>query len=89
MNKKVYTVTVGTRNRITVPFDAWMDAKCNDLVINVEDDGAVIYPAADFLQKNMSYRITLYPDVFENFKPGMKVNLTPIPSRHLLNIKIA
>lgn len=73
--KKNYVVTVGTRGRITVPFDCWMDANCKDLILkyNVKNFNMFNWCWSNMkgMQKSMSYRITT------PFNRGMKLTLIP------------
>lgn len=73
--KKNYVVTVGTRSRITVPYDCWMDANCKNLTLryNVNRFPQFTWKWTEMkgMQKSMSYRVTV------PFDCGMKLNLIP------------
>jgi len=79
---KKYTVTVGSRRRVTVPFDAWMDARCSTLKFQLLSKMTVIYEPGVCMQKNMSYRFTL--PLGTGLKAGDKLMMIPDPSHQML-----
>lgn len=86
--KKNYVVTVGTRGRITVPFDCWMDARCKNLIIEHHVDFLPkfksIWKDGKGMQKNMSYRVAV------NYYPiGTKLNLIPDAKNKQIQLEVA
>ena len=74
--KKIYTVKVGTRNRITVPFDCWMDATCKNLTLEHKISAIPtfkdVWEGGKGMQKNMSYRVAV-----SYYPIGATLNLIP------------
>jgi len=82
---KTYYVTVGTRNRVTVPYDAWMDARCATLKFKTPSNGVVTYDPGVCMQRNMSYRFTL--PIGENVKPGDRLEMIPDATNRMLILR--
>lgn len=74
--KKNYVVTVGTRGRITVPFDCWMDAMCKNLTLEHKINSLPAFTntwkGGKGMQKNMSYRVAV-----SYYPIGSKLTLIP------------
>lgn len=77
----MFKVKVGTRNRITIPFDCWMDVTggMETLTMKFPDDlGTYEWEPGVGMTKNMSYRVAV------PFKKG--TNLKLIPSKKYIKV---
>lgn len=79
--KKAYKAIVGTRNRITIPFDCWMNVKKSMSGLNLKFDNGNInkWSGMTGMTNHMSYRVAI-----RGYKRG--TNLVLIPGKKSINV---
>ncbi len=83
---KTYRGVVGSRSRLTIPFDCWMDARITKGLKYWDPDGALFtYNPGVCLTRNMSYRITLTKS---HLAPGTEVTMVPVPDEHCIDLRV-
>ena len=78
---RTYTATVRSRNRLTIPYDCWMDCEGMSTLKLVQHGSQYWWAGGVCLTKNMSYRVT------SDFKEGTKVELIPDKKTKMITVK--